>query len=95
MAEQVRQNVLGVGAGAPVRASLVSVLRALHFLESEKPADKNVWLPVLDPFSWMSPTSSREAGELAIMTRRHRGDVLLSFPALLAHVTKVLHKERE
>jgi hypothetical protein len=29
------------------------------------------------------------------MTRRHRGDVLLSFPALLAHVTKVLHKERE
>lgn len=95
MAEQVRQNVLGVGAGAPVRASLVSVLRALHFLESEKPADKNVWLPVLDPFSWMSPTSNREAGELAIMTRRHRGDVLLSFPALLAHVTKVLHKERE
>lgn len=95
MAEQVRQNVLGVGAGSAVRSSLVSVLRALHFLESEKPADKNVWLPVLDPFSWMSPTSNREAGELVIMTRRHRGDVLLSFPALLAHVTKVLHKERE
>jgi hypothetical protein len=94
MAEQVRQNVLGVGAGAPVRTSLVSVLRAIHFLESEKPSDKNVWLPVLDPFSWMTPTSSREAGELTIMSRRSRGEVLLSFPALLSHVTKVLHKER-
>jgi hypothetical protein len=93
MAEQVRQNTLGIGAGAPVRASLVSVLRALHFLESEKPSDRNVWLPVLDPFGWMSPVSNREAGELTIMTRRHRGSVMLSFPALLAHVTKVLHKE--
>lgn len=93
VAEQVRQNTLGIGAGAPVRASLVSVLRALHFLESEKPSDRNVWLPVLDPFGWMSPVSNREAGELTIMTRRHRGSVMLSFPALLAHVTKVLHKE--
>jgi hypothetical protein len=93
--ERMRRNILGYGSDAPIRSSLISVLRAIHFLESEKPSNKNVWLPVLDPYSWMTPTTSREAGELVIMNRRHRGDVLLSFPALLSHVTKVLHKEAE
>jgi hypothetical protein len=89
----MRQNVLGFGAGAAVRTSLVSMLRAVHFMESEKPADKFIWLPVLDPYSWTTPATNAEAGELAVLSRRTRGAVYLSFPALLSHVTKILHKE--
>lgn len=91
--ELIRQNILGTGAGKPVRDSLVSVLRAIHFMESEKPALKQHLLPVLDPFDWASPSTTAAAGEVEIMSRRRTGNVLLSLPAVLAHVTKVLHKE--
>ncbi|WP_426175966.1 hypothetical protein [Massilia sp. TWR1-2-2] len=91
--ELIRQNILGTGAGKPVRDSLISVLRAIHFMESEKPAVKQHLLPVLDPFDWASPSTTAAAGEVEIMSRRRNGNVLLSLPAVLAHVTKVLHKE--
>lgn len=93
--EQVRQNILGVSGEQGVRLSLISVLRALHFMESEKPSDKSKLLPVLDPFDWVAPDTSAGAGEVDIMHSRRAGNVLLSLPALLAHVTKVLHKEAE
>ena len=96
--ETVRQNILGVGAqAADVRNSLISVLRAIHFLESEKspPKTSTVLLPVLDPYSWVNPLKRAAAGEIDAMTRRRGGSVLLSLPAVLAHVTKVLHKEHE
>lgn len=91
--ELIRQNILGTGNGKPIRNSLVSVLRAVHFMESEKPAAKTQLLPVLDPFDWASPSTTAAAGEVEIMTRRRNGNVLLSLPAVLANVTKVLHKE--
>lgn len=92
-AELTRQNIVGVGEAAKVRASLVSTLRALHFMESEKPGTRSQLLPVLDPFDWATPRTAGAAGELAVMTSRRKGDVLLCFPAVLAHATKVLHKE--
>lgn len=94
--EIFRQNMLGTGQGRDVQQSLISVLRALHFMESEKPANKSQLLPVLDPFDWAMPANTAAAGEVEIM-RRHGGGrtVLLSIPAVLAHVTKVLHKEHE
>jgi hypothetical protein len=96
VAARIQANVLGTGSeGAQILASLISTLRAVHFMESEKPAAKDLWMPVLDPFSWMTPAATREAGELIIMSRRAKGSVLLSFPALLSHVTKILHKESE
>lgn len=91
--ELIRQNILGTGSGKPIRESLVSVLRAVHFMESEKPATKQHLLPVLDPFDWASPSTTAAAGEIEIMSRRRSGSVLLSLPAVLAHATKVLHKE--
>ncbi|MES2261613.1 MAG: hypothetical protein V4724_24115 [Pseudomonadota bacterium] len=94
LSETVRQNILGVGAGHAVRKSLVAVLRAIHFMESEKPSDRTHLLPVLDPFDWVSPTTTAAAGEVEIMRRRGARSVLLSIPAVLAHVTKVLHKGR-
>ncbi|MDQ0140963.1 hypothetical protein [Cupriavidus necator] len=95
--ETVRQNILGVGKGdvQNTRASLISVLRAIHFMESEKPAFKTQLLPVLDPFDWATPARTSAAGEIEIMTRRGSRSVLLSVPAVLAHVTKVLHKDTE
>jgi hypothetical protein len=94
--EAVRQNILGsTTEGKGVRESLLGVLRALHYLESERAPTRSQVLPVLDPFSWVAPTTTNNAGELEVMKRRGRGNVLLSFPALLAHVTKVLHKDKE
>lgn len=96
IAARIQANVLGTGPeGAQILASLISTLRAVHFMESEKPVVKDLWMPVLDPFSWMTPNATREAGELIIMSRRTKGSVLLSFPALLSHATKILHKEVE
>lgn len=94
-AETVRQNILGIGAGKGVRESITGLLRTLHYIESEKSTSKDQFLPVLDPFGWATPATNGSAGELEVMSRRGKGSVLLSFPALLAHVTKVLHLERE
>lgn len=91
--ESTRANILGTGEAETVRASLVSVLRGIHFMESEKPSDKNRLLPVLDPFDWATPTTTAAAGEVEVMSRRGGRSILLSMPAILAHVTKVLHKE--
>lgn len=95
LSETIRQNILGIGAGSGVRQSLVAVLRGIHFMESEKPSDKYNLLPVLDPFDWATPTTTAAAGEVEIMSRRGGRSVLLSVPAVLAHVTKVLHKKVE
>lgn len=91
--ETVRQNILGIGAASEVRKSLISVLRAIHFMESEKPSAKSILLPVLDPFDWANPTTTAASGEVEVMSRRGGRAVLLSLPAILAHVTKVLHKD--
>lgn len=94
-AKTAEMNVLGLGQASVVRASLVSVLRAIHFMESEKLAVKQVLLPVLDPFDWANPVKTAQSGEAEVMTRRGNRSVLLSLPAVLAHVTKVLHKEAQ
>lgn len=88
----VRQNILGFGDASEVRKSLISVLRGMHFAEAEK-LQSGVLLPVLDPFDWANPTNTAAAGEVQVMTRRGGRAVLMSLPAILAHVTKVLHKE--
>lgn len=92
-AKTAEMNILGIGQNAGVHQSLVSVLRAIHFLESEKPSARFGLLPVLDPFDWVNPTKTSASGEIEIMSRRGNRSVLLSLPAVLAHVTKVLHKE--
>ena len=91
-AKTAEMNVLGIGQSVDVRKSLISVLRALHFMESEKPWAKAVLLPVLDPFDWVSPPRTAAVGEVEVMSRRNSRSVLLSIPAVLAHVTKVLHE---
>lgn len=91
--QAARADIMGFGSGGEVRKSLISVLRTIHFMESEKPAAGGQLLPVLDPFDWATPTSAAAMGEIEIMSTRRSGNVLMSLPAILAHVTKVLHKE--
>lgn len=94
-AKTAEMNILGLGSGDSVRASLVSILRGVHFLESEKAPTKRTLLPVLDPFDWVSPPRNAAAGEVQVFGARRKGKVLLSLPALLAHVTHVLHKDAQ
>jgi hypothetical protein len=91
--ERVRSNLLSPGTG--IRGSLLSVLRGLHFLEAEKQPESGVFKPVLDPFGWVKPTSNGGAGEIeALPSSRRKGNVLLSLPAILSHVTEALHSGR-
>ncbi|MBX3602457.1 MAG: hypothetical protein KF863_17720 [Rubrivivax sp.] len=92
--ESVRRNMLGFESGKGPKDSITSVLRAVHFLESEKPANKTQLLPVLDPFEWAMPQSSAASGEVEIMSSRRQGSVYLSLSSVLAHATRVFHKER-
>ncbi|MEF8717157.1 MAG: hypothetical protein V5B44_05260 [Candidatus Accumulibacter necessarius] len=83
--ERVRSNIMSTSG---VRQCLLTVLRGLHFLEAEKQPDGGLFKPVLDPFSWVQPSSSGAAGEVQVAPpSRRKGDVLLSLPALLSHVT--------
>jgi hypothetical protein len=88
----VQQNILGFGDSLEVRKSLISVLRGIHFAECEK-QQAGVLLATLDPFDWANPTNTAGAGEIQVMTRRGSRAVLMSLPAVLSHVTAVLHKE--
>jgi len=88
--ERVRGNLLTASNG--VRGCLLQVLRGLHFLEAEKQPEGGVFKPVLDPFGWMQPASSEAAGEIEVLPgSRRKGNVVLSLPALLSHVTDSLH----
>ena len=75
-----------------MRTHLVAVLRGLHFLEAEQQSEGALLTAVLDPFDWVKPGQNEAAGEFrAIGSGRTNGSVLLSLPALLAHVTDALH----
>lgn len=91
--ERVRSNMLGSGNGT--RECLLNVLRGLHFLEAEKQPEAGIFKPVLDPFGWMQPSSTGNAGEIVVIpASRRKGTVLLSLSAVLSHVTEALHSGR-
>jgi len=92
--ERMRANLLitdGVTAG--IRGDLISLLRGLHYLEAERPPSRDHYFqPVLDPYTWLSPDSHGNAGEVVVRTSRRRaGTVVLSLPAVLEHVSRAMH----
>jgi hypothetical protein len=93
-AERLRANLLITnGAMSGLRGDLIALLRGLHYLEAERPPTRDGFVqPVLDPYSWLSPDSYGNAGEVVVRTSRRRaGAVLLSLPAVLEHVSRALH----
>jgi hypothetical protein len=89
-AERARVNLIDPNQNSPVRPCLIAILRGLHFLHAERAVMRGQSRPVLDPHHWIAPTTIGGAGELKVMSSRRRGGVVLSLPALLAHVSTVL-----
>lgn len=92
--ERARQHLVNPEQQSSVHPCLISVLRGLHFIEAEKGVQNGQLIPVLDPFSWISPTTIEAAGEVEVLHTRRKGKVLLSYPALLSHVSQVLHRRK-
>ena len=92
--ERMRQNLLiSDGAMGGIRGDLIALLRGLHYLEAERPPSRDgCFQPVLDPYTWLSPDTYGNAGEVVVRTSRRRaGRVVLSLPAVLEHVSRALH----
>ena len=92
--ERSRQHLVNPEQQSSVHPCLISVLRGLHFIEAERGVQNGQLIPVLDPFSWISPTTTEAAGEVEVLHTRRKGRVLLSYPALLSHVSQVLHRRK-
>jgi hypothetical protein len=91
---EVRVRIEGnlLGDDSPVRATLLAVLRGLHYLEAERAAAGHVQ-PVLDPYSWMTPDTVGKVGEVLALppSRRRGGSVGLSLAALLNRTSRTVH----
>lgn len=92
--ERARQHLVNPEQQSSVHPCLIAMLRGLHFIEAERGVVKGQLIPVLDPFSWISPTTTEAAGEVEVLHTRRKGRVLLSYPALLSHVSQVLHRRK-
>jgi len=93
--EKARTHLIDPHQNSNVRPALIAMLRALHFLEAERPPAGNVALPVLDPFEWAFPESVGGVGEVDIIkSSRRQGPVAISFTALLSHMVDVYHRDR-
>jgi hypothetical protein len=93
--EKAYQNFIYPVKESSVHSCLISVLRGLHYIESERGVKVGQFLPVLDPFNWISPKTTEAFGEVKILDSRRKGDVILSYPALLTHIADVLHGKRK
>ncbi|MEC4802712.1 MAG: hypothetical protein SAJ12_00485 [Jaaginema sp. PMC 1079.18] len=91
--ERSRQHLINPEHNSAVHPCLITLLRGLHFLESEQGIRNSQYLPVLDPFGWISPNTVEAAGEAQILPARRTGKVLLSYPAILTHIAGVLRRK--
>ncbi|WP_375449143.1 hypothetical protein, partial [uncultured Nostoc sp.] len=91
--ERARQHLINPERKSPIHDCLLDVLRGLHFLEAERGVQKGQLIPVLDPFSWIAPTTVEGAGEVKVLHTRRKGQVFLNYRAVLTHVSQVLHRK--
>lgn len=91
--ERARQHLINPDSDSRIHPCLLAVLRGLHFIEAERGVYKSQLSPVLDPFSWISPNTVEEAGEVKVLHSRRKGQVLLNYRAVLTYVSQVLHRK--
>ncbi|WP_445634811.1 CHAT domain-containing protein [Nostoc sp. DSM 114161] len=91
--QRARQHLIDPDLDSPIHPCLLTVLRGLHFIEAERGVYKSQLSPVLDPFSWISPNTVEEAGEVKVLHTRRKGQVLLNYRAVLTYVSQVLHRK--
>ncbi|MCG6134012.1 MAG: hypothetical protein MET45_05040 [Nostoc sp. LLA-1] len=92
--ERARQHLVNAEQNSHVNPCLISLLRGLHFIEAERGVKQGQLIPVLDPFRWISPNTVEAAGEVEVLHTRRKGKVYLSYPALLTHISQVLHRRK-
>ncbi|MEA5500615.1 hypothetical protein VB834_24790 [Limnoraphis robusta Tam1] len=90
--EKSRQHLIDPEQNSTVHPCLLTVLRGLHFIEAERGIQNQQFIPVLDPFGWISPNTTEAAGEARILHSRRQGKVLLSYPAILTRMAQVLRR---
>jgi hypothetical protein len=90
--EKSRQHLIDPEQNSTIHPCLLTVLRGLHFIEAERGVQSQQFIPVLDPFSWISPNTVEAAGEVKILHSRRQGKVLLSYPAILTRMAQVLRR---
>lgn len=90
--ERSRQHLIDPEQNSTVHPCLLTVLRGLHFIEAERGVQNQQFIPVLDPFGWISPNTTEAAGEAPILHSRRQGKVLLSYPAILTRMARVLRR---
>ncbi len=90
--EKSRQHLIDPEQNSSVHPCLLTVLRGLHFIEAERGIQNQQFIPVLDPFGWISPNTTEAAGEAKILHSRRQGKVLLSYPAILTRMAQVLRR---
>ena len=89
-AERARANLTDPNQNAAIRPVLISVLRGVHYLHAEQGVRHGLIKPKLDPHQWIAPATIAGAGELKVMGARHKGSIILSFPAVLAQISTIL-----
>lgn len=93
--ERPRQQLIDPEHDSTIRPCIIAVLRGLHFIEAERGANSSGQLqPVLDPFSWISPTTVESAGEVQVFHNRRQGKLLISCPAVLTNIAAVLRRKK-
>jgi len=100
--EAIRETLAALEAQAALidanSRALITVLKTggaalANYLAAARPPSRDGYFqPVLDPYTWLSPGSYGNAGEVVVRkSRRRSGTVVLSLPAVLEHVSRALH----
>ena len=75
--------------------SIRSVLRGLHYFESERPTAGKNFTPVLEPSHIRGTTGIQELGEVIVSSRLNKGEVVMSLPALIGKLEEYVILKNE
>ena len=73
--------------------SVRSILRGIHYFESEKPKAGLAFDPVLEPSHIGASTSIQKLGEVIISSRMNKGEIVMSLPAMIHRLEEFIVNE--
>lgn len=89
-AEKARTTIIDPDKSSKLRPAIITALRGLHYLHSEKPVFNYCIQPKLYPHDWINPQSIGGVGEMHAIKGPGKPNVIISFPAVLSRVSSVL-----
>ena len=72
-----------------------SILRGIHYFESEKSQTGNFFDPVLEPSHIGANTSIQKLGEIVVSNRMKKGEIVMSLPALIYRLEEFIVQQPE